>query len=229
MPAILNFIQDGQNANLHTLQLKFNAAIRLYEQDNSKYADIAVRLSSQYLDYLFAGNQNNKWESGYHLKEFAGADLGYLPYSTCAFHILLQKDKAKALEILRDLVSKKFYVSPRTLEMAQRHLGHDAFPYIEMAVQADNGGIDHYRSLIALLEQKFDSSQYLPLVWKLAGNKSRPLKELVAKIVAENDDNAEAKAIELLENKSAEVRQTAALVLTQFSSPAANRSLRGRA
>ena len=64
--------------------------------------------------------------------------------------------------------------------------------------------------LIGLLRRKFESPQYLPLIWKLAGNKSKPLKELVAQIVAEKDPGAEEKAIGLLEHKNSETRQTAA-------------------
>jgi len=50
--------------------------------------------------------------------------------------------------------------------------------------------------------------------------KSKPLKEMVTRIVVEKDPAAESKAIELLGSKSADTRQTAALILTQFSSPA---------
>jgi hypothetical protein len=59
----------------------------------------------------------------------------------------------------------------------------------------------------------------------MAGNKSKQLKELVANIVVTNDPDAEKKAIDLLKSKSADVRQTAALVLTYFSSPAANAAI----
>ena len=102
------------------------------------------------------------------------------------------------------------------------HLGQDAFPYLQRDLETGHGGIDHYRALIGLMQEKFDPEQYLPPIWKLAGNKSKPLRELVAKVVSEKDTAAEMKAIELLNNKSADVRQTAALILTQFSSPAAN-------
>ncbi len=129
------------------------------------------------------------------------------------------------MEILKDAFAKKVYIPFETLQIVKFHLGKDAFPYIEMAIHSDKGGIDHYRKVIGLLQTEFDPSQYLPLIWKLAGNKSRPIKELVARIVAEKDTGAEAIAIELLESKSADLRQTAALVLTQFSSVSATNAI----
>jgi hypothetical protein len=227
LPHILSFIQDKQNASLRIIQSKFSTALILYEAFPGKYRDVAVELSLQYIEYLNAQQLSEKWESSVHLNEFSETDLSYLPYTSCAFHILLKHERDKALLILKDFFSGRKFIQQRTLLVLLHHLGKNAFPYLEMAMGIDGGGIDYYRSLTELLQQEFDKDQYLPLIWKLAGNKSRQLRELVAKVVAEHDAGAESRAIELLNHKSADIRQTAALILTQFSSPAANEAISG--
>lgn len=225
MNSILSFIQNHQNPNLRTVQLKFAAALQLYEISRAKYETVALELSLHYLDYLTVHHPKEKWESGFHLSEFKDTDLSYIPFSSCAFHILFKRDSSKALSALNDFFAKKVFVPLNTIHVIHHHLGREAFPFVEMAILSDNGGIDHYRRLIGFMQREFQPTQYLSLLWKLAGNKSRPIRELVAKIVGENDIEAERKAIELLENKSADVRQTAALILTQFSSNAASEAI----
>ena len=225
MPSLLSFIQDKQNTSQKMIQSKFATAIALYNAFPGKYNELAVELASQYVEYLNANQLNDRWEGGVHVNELENTEYGYLPFTSCSIHILLQNDRGKALALLQDFFTNRKNIQYHTLQVLVHHLGKDAFPYLQRDLETGHGGIDHYRALIGLMQEKFDPEQYLPPIWKLAGNKSKPLRELVAKVVSEKDTAAEMKAIELLNNKSADVRQTAALILTQFSSPAANEAI----
>lgn len=218
MPGILSFLTDQQNYNLPTIQLKFASAIRLYEADPVTYANVVLELSTQYLNYVQVHHPKEKWETGFPLQELTEMEFSYTPYSSCAFHFLFKKDKAAALALLKDCFEKKLFVPFRTLQIVHHHIGTDSFPYLQMSLHADNGGIDHYREVISMLQNKFEPAQYLPLIWTLVSSKFKPMKEMVVRIVAEKDADAETKAISLLEHKNAETRQTAALILSQFSS-----------
>ena len=218
LPGILSFISNQQDDKLPTIQLKFGSAIRLFETDSTTHEQLMIKLAIQYLNYFRMFHPREKWESGFHLEEFTGTDLSYLPYSSCAFHFLLEKDKTSALNILKDWLDKKIYIPFETIQVVHHHLGADILPYLQLVLQADNGSIDHYRKLIGMLQKEFKPLQYLPLIWTMTNNKSRSVKEMVARIIAENDTEAETKSIGLLEHKNADTRQTAALILREFSS-----------
>ena len=225
MPSLLSFIQDKQNVNLKMIQSKFRTAIELYNAFPGKYNDLAVELAFQYSEYVKANQLSDRWEGGVHVSELENTEYSYLPFTSCTIHILLHNDRSRGLTLLQDFFSNKKFIQYHAFQVISHHLGKDAFQYFQMALESGHSNIDHYRALIGLMQEKFDPAQYLSSVWKLVGNKSKPLKELVAKVVGEKDPEAERRAIELLSNKSADVRQTAALILTQFSSPAANEAI----
>jgi hypothetical protein len=224
IPFFLKSLQNNHNPDLRTLHSRFTLALRLYEAVEAKYDLIASQVSQQYLEYLTTHNLQEP-EDRIHWKQPDQTFLNYVPCSSGAFNVLFKQNRSNAEEILKVFFSKKLYLPYETIQVIQLHMGEDAFSYIEMAIQADSGRADYCRSLIGLLQKEFEKTKYLPLVWSQVGNKSRPLRELVAKIVVEEDPDAEAKAIELLRNKKAETRQTAALVLSQFSSISANQAI----
>ena len=227
LPIIISFIANQQNVNLQDAQSKFSTGIKLYESDEIKYKDIVLQLSRQYLEYIQQHALWQKWESGMHLKEFFGTTSSYMPFSTCAFHFLFKYEKGKATEIINEWVQAKAFIDVKTLSILYLHLKQDAFSFFDVVLQSGSaqGGIEFYKTLLQLLQANFSAEKYLPLIWKLANNKSKPIREFVAKIIAETDNEAEAKAINLLENKNAETRQTAALVLNHFTTSSAKAAI----
>jgi hypothetical protein len=218
LPSILSFLTNQQNHNLQTIQLKLKSSIQLYESDMNRFSDLVLQMSNQYIEYCNTNKFSNKWESGTHLKDFADTEMSYLPYSTCATHLLLKHQKDKAFEVISHWQSNKVFIHFKTLQILHHHLQKNSFSYFEAAVKSgdSSGGIDYYRQVIDFAKQHFESGQYLPLLWSLINNKSKPVRELVAKLLAEKDTAAETKAIALLEHKNADTRQTAALILGYF-------------
>lgn len=227
IPYIISFLTNGQNYNLQTIQAKFSFAIELYETDTSSYKQLVLEITKQYLSYFFVNTPKQTWEQSFNLSELAETELSYLPLSSIAFHFLLQYEKEFALKTINDWLEQKIMLHVSTLMVLEYHLKNDAFNFIEQSLKvvSSSGSVDYIRNVVELLQQKFNPSQFLPLVWGLVGSKSKPIRNLVAKVVAEKDATAESKAIALLQNKNAETRQTAAIILSYCNSPSAKEAI----
>jgi hypothetical protein len=219
LPAILSFLTNQQNDNLKTMQVKFDSAIRLYEADANQFTELVLQVSNQYIEYCNIHKLREKWENGTDLKDFADTEMSYLTYSSCAIHLLFKHQKERAFEVVDNWKRDKIFINFKTLRIIHYHLQNESFVYFEAAVKSDNsvGGIEYFREVIGFVQKNFETAEYLPLAWSLVNNKSKPVRELVAKVLAEKDITAETKAISLLESKSADSRQTAALILSYFS------------
>jgi len=228
MPAILQFLTNGQDSNIDIIRSKLRAAMHLAGVDELKYAGLVIELSKKYLHYYCENIHKQKGEAQFAIPEFEGTQFKYLPYSTCAFHFLLKHDREEGLKFLTEFFEKKVYVQPDTLAILYHHLNQEAFPYFKQALEGDTsvGGIEFCRSVTGLLQQYFTPEQYTPLVWGLSNSKTKAVREFIAGILAENDPAAEANAIAMLASKNAETRQTAALVLGRFATPAAMEAIK---
>ena len=220
---IIATLTDLKNPNVETIRSKFRFAIELYEMDQSKYKELVIELSKQYIRHYILLNPRQTYEGSVRIKEFAENDtLSHFPYATAAFHFLLLHQKENALDLLEQWFKNNLYVNIRTLTILERHLHNDAYPFFELALKTGGSGgeygngIDYVRQGIDLLHKKFQPEQFLPLLWSLVNTKSKPLRELLAKVLSEADSAAEKKAITLLQNKNSEARQTAATILSYF-------------
>lgn len=220
LPAIRSFITNQQNQNIQTLQLKFSSAIRLYEADSKRFTELVVQMARQYIEYCSDNHLKEKWENGFHMQEFTDTDISYLPYTACAVHLLLLIEKDKAVELIDKWVNSKVFIHAKVLRILYQHLQKDSFIYFESALKTETttGGIDYTREVVGFIQQHFDANQYLQTIWSLVNSKSKPVRELVAKVLSEKDAGAEERAIDLLESKTADTRQTAALILSYSSS-----------
>lgn len=227
IPVIIEFLTNLQNPNLHTIQLKFAAAMRLYQSNSQQFLSVVLTLSNQYLDYCSIHKPDIKWEQQFQIQLPHNKASMYLPYSAWALYFLLQHQKENGLVKLEQMFQGNAAINTRTLEVLFIVLQQQSFVYFEKAIAttAAAGGLDYFRTVIQLLQSNFEKEKYLPLIWPLASSKSKPIRELVAKVVAEKDDAAETTAIQLLQNKNAETRQTAAVILSYFSSAQAKEAV----
>jgi hypothetical protein len=227
IPDIISFLTNRQNYNLQIIQTKFSFAIELYETDTSKYKQLVLEMAKQYLSYFFVNTPKLTWEQSLSLNELAGTGLSYLPLSSVAFYFLLHYEKEFALKTINDWLEQKILLHVSTLTVLEYYLKNEAFTFIEQSLKtvSTSGGVDYIRNVIDLLQQKFNPAQFLPLVWGLASSKSKPIRNLVAKVVAEKDSAAESRAIELLQNKNSETRQTAAIILSYCNSSSAKEAV----
>ena len=199
----------------------FFGVFQLYHTNPQKYSPLVVEHAIRYLDYFRLNKDRQKWERSIFLNEFYDVPWSHITYSSCAFDLLFKHDNTpKALAILDDWYGQDVYVNATVLDALYKHLGQESFQHIEKALNAD-AGAEYSTKALGLLEKEFEPARYLPLLWSLTGNKSKPVRELVASIIASKDLRAEQKAIALLHNKSADARQTAARILSYFPGDAA--------
>lgn len=230
MPEIISFLSGNQKDDFNKLHIKFATALRLYEKEPHKYSDLTLDLSRRYLNSFSANNNQQSWEGGYNIASFENTDLSYIPYSTYAFHLLFLHEKETALQKINEWIQQKIFLHIKTLKLLFHHLNEKAFPYFESALSVDalkssQGGIEYFRSLIDFVQEHFECPKYIPLIWKLISSKSKPLREVVAAVIAEKDTEAEIKAIALLNSKNAETRLTAAVILGNIATPSAKAAI----
>ncbi|MDI3321033.1 DUF4132 domain-containing protein [Pinibacter soli] len=201
----------------------FTKALTLYELDSKKYRDAMLFQSRSYLDYYLGLPKNEPYGSQY----YANSPLlsGLTHFSTFSLYIVFENDRSEGLAYLEKIKEAKAFIQDQTLTVIAHYLNEDALPYYQLALQSD-GGIDYYRSVLAGLAKHFPIESQLPLYWSFVKHKSKPLRAQVASLIVANDSKAEEKAIELLNNKSADARQTAAQILSAFSSPAAENAIK---
>jgi Domain of unknown function (DUF4132) len=227
MQEIIASLHHYKNADLQSIQVKFASALILYENNNQKYQGLTQELATVYLDAYSKKSGQQSWESGYHIITFENTDLSYMGYSSCALHLLFLFDKATAIQKLNDWMQLKTYVHLNTVQLIYHHLKEEAFFYYEQILKSDasKAGIEYFRQFIEFVSKHFEAAKYLPVVWQLISSKSKPLREFVAAVIANNDTSAEGRAIGLLEHKNSETRQTAAIILSHISTPEAKTAI----
>jgi len=129
-------------------------------------------------------------------------------------------NKEVGLQILTEWFEQKVFIHQQCLLIIHQYLGDDAFTYFQKALATANSpaGTSYYQDLLSSTAKLFSPTLYLPLVWSFVNTKSKPIKQLIANIVAANDAEFEDKAIALLQHKNGETRQTAASMLNYSNS-----------
>jgi len=164
-----------------------------------------------------------------HLKD---QGLGFPSYPQLCWYFLLEYDPQKALTLAADWYAAGLDFPDDILMSFHHYLGPGAVPVLLSAAATDAISFDLHgyfynprRHAIDLLAVHFTPADYGPLFWNLIGHKSKPVREYIARILAENDPEAEAKAIGLLQHKKSEIRQSAAIILGLTASPAARKAI----
>lgn len=221
MKDILHSLTDIKNANVQIIGQKFGALLQLYATNKEMYQELTLNLATAYLQHFTATDREQYWEGGFHMPGLEETDFEYMSHSTCAFHLLFLNRKETALQLVDEWLQKKIFIHLKTLKLFHYHLKEQSFFCFQTILQRDTkyGGVDYFRSVIGFVHHHFTPIESMPLIWLLISNKSKPLRAFVAGIIAEKDTAAETKAIALLDNKNAETRQTAAIILSHISTP----------
>ncbi len=231
LPVIERFLADLTTLDYHTLTVKFRTVKVLYGQNKDKYLDLNLALSKLYLD-AFSREQSHYYfyyPGRINVAELEEPELSSMSLDSYAFYLLLSHERENAVAIINEWLQRKVTIHPNTLLLLYHYLQQDSFPYFEAVLKTGaataQGGIEYFRFLIAFVQEHFDAAKYMPATWLLISSKSRPLRELVARVIAEKDPAAEQKAIALFENKNAETRLTAAVILSHISTPSAKEAI----
>lgn len=227
MKDILHSLEDIKNTNIQIIGQKFGAMLQLYATNTEKYKEATLNLAAAYLQHFTPSDREQYWEGGFHLPGMEQTDFDYMNHSTCAFHLLFLNRKETALQFMNEWLQKKVFIHLKTLKLFYYHLQQECFYCFQTVLQRDTGygGVEYFRSVIVFVQNNFEATQYMPLIWLLISNKSKPLREFVARVIAEKDTAAEARAIALLDHKNAESRQTAAIILGHISTPTAKEAI----
>lgn len=221
-----SIVKEIENENIEGYpgqRVKLNAALYLYSIDETRFTSLLITLSRTYLDSLIQQGTRYAHEGWVYIKELNIESKGSYQLSTCAVFYLLKYDKDYITTQLESWFSKKQFLPRRVLEVLFQQLQETSLPLLQLALldEAPPEGTEYFKTLSALLQKHFNPADYIPSMWKLISTKSKPLKTLLVNVLIEKDPEVELKAIDLLDSKNSEVRQTGALILQHFSTPAA--------
>lgn len=212
-----NWLTEQNKPDSLITENKLNTVLALYDADIEKFAALAVQLSNNYLQQLADQPDDLDWENAYTSIEILSV-ASYTRLSSISFLLLFIENKQLANERLEDFLATKKYINPITLRIIAQHNKEKASEVFDAILASKTSGIDYLRNILTFYQEYFEPGEYLSKIWKLASHKSKPLRVTIANIISEKDIDAENKAIELLNDKNSDVRQTAALILGYFSS-----------
>lgn len=215
MPAIMDALRDPNNQALYN---KLACCVHLVAHDLKTYAAVAIEVANKFLENYAATPEKSRRDPGNEIPEFKNDPPLHFPYSVIAFHLLLKLDKEKGQYWLQEFKQQKIKFDQMLPRIVYLHLQNDALPFLQQALTKD-GTVDFLQAVIDTLVKGFDSDTFLPILWDATAIKSKPVKELIAHILVQQDGDAKAKATALLGHKKTEARLTAAIILDQLSRP----------
>ncbi len=234
--AFLNAYKEG--AYLHVLEqmmtdqplseLEYQAqlavAIRFFFLDKTQHREPVLRSAENYLRY-WRSLTGQKYESRLQVPELIGDGYTYNPYTVVAWFLLLQYDTHRAVTLAGEWLAAQFPVHEDSLDLFRLYAGQEALPLLLSAATLEAASIDFRKMTINILSAYYTLADYAIVFWQLVGNKSKLLRDHVIPILAEKDPNAEKKAIPLLQHKKAEMRVSAATMLTLIATPTAKAAM----
>ncbi len=139
---------------------------------------------------------------------------------------LFVHDAANARQTAQSLLTNipVRYIQPATMQVIEKRLGADSIDILAQGLLTDKGNGSTLKNLLEILG-KHDYSRHLDKVWNITKDKVKGVRTIVVIELAKLGDAALPKCQELLEAKSAEVRQTVAVVLARIKSEKAEKIL----
>ncbi|MDJ1466806.1 DUF4132 domain-containing protein [Cytophagaceae bacterium DM2B3-1] len=139
---------------------------------------------------------------------------------------IFQHDTANARQTAVDLLTTIAigYIEPKALSVIDKHLGKEGIDVLALGLLTDKGDGKTLKKLLELLGQ-YDYSQHRNKVWNLTKDKSKAIRMIATTELAKLGEAALDKCQELLNAKSADVRQTVAMILSRIKTPEAEKIL----
>lgn len=197
------------------------------------YKSQELAFSHRYLEMIGVEIKNYATGASRYFHESSNWDSvsgTYIPYSAIELGIILEKG-AENLEKLEIMQTPEEYailfienygkmpIEEQTLNVIHKHLGQKSLPILMAAfdcnaTKAGNNYFKHLFSLISTLEH----SEYEEDIWALAKNKAKKVREALASFLAKRGESVIERANTLLSEKTADLRQTGALILSKIDS-----------
>jgi hypothetical protein len=141
---------------------------------------------------------------------------------------LLSQEGNQAKPYVHELLKCCQRLNSTVLETVVKHLGQEGLEILMEALRMDFNntydGPPFYRRFFSLLAG-LDYQKYYPQIWAITKHKSKTMREMAAVTLSKLGEIAIPEATALLEAKSADQRQAAALILTLIPGDLAQKTL----
>ncbi len=221
---ILEILNEKQIQKIDEMQRRFLVAITLYELNNERYNTLLNDFAKRYFDYFIA-DKSFAWEPFTKVFVSEKSLTRGLSFSACCIYFFYKEDKAFAFSALLQMFKSKKSVDRNLLLLLYELEGENAFPFFAAALKSEVETTDYLQKTIASIQKHFPPETYTTLLWGLVAHKSRPLRNTIAGVLAQNDKDAEIKAIQILQNGKVQARETAATILGAIASENAQKAI----
>jgi hypothetical protein len=222
--SLMEQILEEPAASTAELQRKVATAARLLHAGKEKNRTHILRAAEDYLAHIKVFVP--RWEHGIQIEELRElCHSYYIPFTSVSWFLILQYDIPRGLSLATEWYQTGDTLNEESLTIFYAYAGRQSLPILLSAVSVEAGDMNTKKKAVALLTEHFEQKDYTPLFWQLLGHRSKPVRDLVVRRLAEKDPEAETKAITLLQHKKAEMRQSAALILSITGSPAAKAAI----
>jgi hypothetical protein len=215
LPYIIEKIKENSfNQNRAVIEKRFTVIMMLQYKHPGSVNDLLIQIANDYLA-MYLTIENKGWENPINY------DNERYTYSELSAKILLEQDKIATKEKLWDIIQQTKYLHYSVLSLLIDHFKEDALPFVLKGLHAELSvsGYNYHKQVLALLVN-FKKEKYSESLWELVKHKSKQVRQLLIPVLS-TDDNAIEKSAALLGNKNADIRQTAAQILSIIPSPEA--------
>ncbi|MDJ1494760.1 DUF4132 domain-containing protein [Cytophagaceae bacterium DM2B3-1] len=164
-------------------------------------------------------------EASFWMRDQSGRNIQKI-VSPTAMEDLFQYEPENAAQIASDYLRQLniAFISPEVLQVIDKHLGEKAVDVLALGLETEKGNGTTLKVLLELLG-KYDYSRHVDKVWNITKDKSKSIRLIAATELAKLGEAALPKCQELLGAKSADVRQTVAVILSRIKTPEAEKIL----
>lgn len=213
LPVFLSVLTEPDQSDTNHLYY-FEDILQVYDLTGHKYLTEAANYAEKYVALHRKKYDPKGWESCYKLQEL---DRSF-NWSACAFHLLFLQDRPKAISLLQQWQDEKKPLPVDTIRIAFLHLKNEAIPFFKKTLTPELADSQYVQRLLEFTGT-LETQDYLAELWVMTGSRSKPIREMVARILVEKDTGAEDKALKLLDHKKMDTRNTAVLILSQIDTP----------
>ncbi|WP_244247582.1 DUF4132 domain-containing protein [Leptospira yasudae] len=222
-PIVLNRIEA-----IDCISCKAELMHDLYEAMPEKYSDKAIDSAKQTLVYI-SEKKNTNLDRGYRFSWSLADGRRYEDNTPEYIEWLLQKFGSQLQTEIFQYVENTKVLDLKVTAVAAKYLGQNAIDIageaLDMTIQNDDIA-GHFRQAFNILSN-LDYSKYYDKTWEIAKSEYKKVSETACLALSKlPEDVVLPKAFELLNEKSAHVREAAALVLSLLNTPKAIQGLK---
>ncbi|MDJ1496142.1 DUF4132 domain-containing protein [Cytophagaceae bacterium DM2B3-1] len=180
-----------------------------------KYESQLTKFYKDYLDQFETGATKGTW--GYS-DEYSWDDNQRKYLTVLSFEDMLERDPVAAQARLVPFIKNSPFLVPDFLTFLDEKFGADALKYWPdtLSKNPKDVGNEYFKTLFEIIE-KYDFSSIEDSLWDLTKTKSKRIRFMLATVLSKLGDKAIARSKDLLNAKTADTRQTAALILAKIN------------